>query len=976
MLASSLPITIRTDMKRPIATPFAVLALCAAVRQPLSAIARPAAPAPLSRLVAAVDIPYESFTLPNGLRVLVHTDRKAPVVAISVWYGIGSKHEPKGKTGFAHLFEHLMFNGSEHAPGDYFGPLQQIGATDLNGTTWFDRTNYFETVPTAALDMGLMLESDRMGYLLGAVTQEKLDNQRAVVQNEKRQGDNQPFGLVEYEQLENLYPSGHPYHHSTIGSMDDLNKASLDDVKQWFRDNYGPNNAVLVLAGDIDLATAKAKVAKWFGDIPSGPAVKAVEVPVPTLPSPVAKTIKDQVATTRIYRMWAIPGLDNPDYLPLSMSGIVLGGLSSSRLDDALVRRDQLAVRVSADAQVFAQGGQFSVEADVKPGTDPAKVAAALDAEVGRYLASGPTADELQRAATVYASSEIRGLETTGGFSGKASKLAEGLLYSNDPQEYRKALQRAAVLKPAEVAAITRKWLSRPAFSLTVEPGTRTEGGESRGGFIVGMSDGGTHPAWYSDPRFASENAASGGASAPPKADRSKLPEVGELQPLDFPAIERATLSNGMQVYFSRRAAVPVVSVRVSFDAGFAADPVNARGTQSLLLSLMDEGTRNLDSSAFARARERLGASIGASADLDATAFQLDAVTPNLAPSLALLADYVRRPALSPSELERVRAQQLAAIGAELNNPRAVARRALMAEVYGAAHPYGAPPSGLGDAAVVQRLTRDQLQAFHATWFRPDRARVFVVGDTTLAEVTRLLERSFGDWKAPASAPPAKDIDHAAPAPRGRIVLIDRPASPQSVVLAGQVLGMKGTDDMVDLRSANDILGGNFLGRVNMNLREEKGWSYGAFTSVTQSLGHPAFLVSAPGQADKTGAAIAEIRKEIADFVGPKGVTAEELEWSTNGSARELPGSFETSGDVLGGVVKIVTYGRPDDWYEKLPERYRAMTSAGLDAAARAQIHPNDLVFVVVGDAATVKPQLDALGLPVEVRASPEMQAK
>ena len=373
--------------------PAAPVASAAAAIQP----ATMAEPASVRELVDAVSIPYDSFTLDNGLTVLVHTDRKAPVVALSVWYGVGSKHEPKGKTGFAHLFEHLMFNGSENAPGDFFEPLQQVGATDFNGTTWFDRTNYFETVPTGALDRALMLESDRMGYLLGAVTQKKLDNQIGVVQNEKRQGDNQPYGLTEYEQLENLYPSGHPYHHSTIGSMDDLSSATLDDVKQWFRDHYGPNNAVLVLAGDIDAATAQAKVAKWFGTIPAGPKIQPVAAPVPDLAAPLAKTIYDRIATPRIYRMWAVPGLDNPDYLPLTMGATVLGGLASSRLDNALVREQQLAVSVTARAEIFAQGGQFVVYADARPGVDEGALAAALDAEIAKFMAEGPSQDELQR---------------------------------------------------------------------------------------------------------------------------------------------------------------------------------------------------------------------------------------------------------------------------------------------------------------------------------------------------------------------------------------------------------------------------------------------------------------------------------------------------------------------------------------------------------------------------------------------------
>lgn len=920
-------------------------------------------PAPVADLVSRVNIPYESFTLPNGLRVLVSTDRKAPVVAVSVWYAVGSKNEPKGKTGFAHLFEHLMFNGSEHAPGDFFEPLQQVGATDMNGTTWFDRTNYFETVPTAALDRTLMLESDRMGYLLGAVTQEKLDNQRSVVQNEKRQGDNQPFGMVEYEELETLYPSGHPYHHSTIGSMDDLNSASLEDVKGWFRDHYGPNNAILVLAGDIDLATAKAKVARWFGAIPAGPAVQPVSVPVPTLPAPVSKTIKDQIATTRIYRVWTIPGLDNPEYLPLQMAGVVLGGLASSRLDDALVRQQQLAVSVSASTSIFAQGGQFEVFADVKPGTDPAKVSAALDAEVARFLAQGPTQDELERAATTFAAGQIRALESVGGGNGKAPTLAEGLLYQRDAGAYRKELNAAAALTPAQVRDVTRKWLSRPTFALTVEPGTRTEGGEHRGGFLTDPKSPSARPAFWRDPRFADGSASGAGASAP---DRSELPPVGQLSPLVFPKIERATLANGMKVYFARRADVPAVSVRVSFDAGYAGDPKNALGTEALLLKLMNEGTTTLDSSAFARARERLGAGISGSANADTTSFQLDAVTPNLAASLGLLADYIQHPALDAGELERVRAQQLTAISGEMKDPTSLAFRVLYPTLYGPQHPYGIPATGTGDPAVVARLSRDDLATFHKRWFRPDTASVFVVGDTTLAEVTKLLEKSFGTWKAPAEPAPVKNFAVPVPVQKPRIILIDRPASPQSVIMTGEVLDAKGTDDLLALRTANDIFGGNFLSRINTNLRETKGWSYGVSSGVVDREDRVPFRIIAPVQTDQTGPAIAELRKELTSFLGAKGVTADEIKWSTSGSARELPGMFETSRSVLDGVSSIIENKRPDNYYETLAGRYGSMTAQQADAAARAALSADKLVYVVVGDAAKVRPQLEALGLPVE----------
>jgi len=920
--------------------------------------ADPAAPAikaaPVADLVKAVDIPYERFTLPNGLTVLVHTDRKAPVVGVSVWYKVGSKNEPRGKTGFAHLFEHLMFNGSENAPEDFFTPLKEVGATDANGTTWFDRTNYYETVPKAALDRALMLESDRMGHLLGAVTQEKLDNQRGVVQNEKRQGDNAPFGLIEYEEFETLYPAGHPYHHTTIGSMADLDSASLADVKGWFRDHYGPNNAILVLAGDIDAATAKAKVEKWFGAIPAGPAVQPVSVPVPTLPAPIARTVQDRVATTRVYRMWAIPGLDNPDYLPLQVGGLILGGLASSRLDDALVRGAQTAVSASAHADVFAQGGQFIMEADVKPGADPAKVGAALDAELTRLMTEGPTADELARAATSFAASEIRSLESVGGGGGKAATLAEGLLYSGDPANYRKELEAAAKLTPAAVRDAMAKWLKRPVFALTVVPGNRTGGGEARGG------DAALPPA-------APAPAVTAAAATTVDADRSKIPSGGEVPTLDFPAIERTSLKNGIKVVFARRSAVPVVSVRVSFDAGYAADPKDARGTTSLLLRLMNEGTTSLDSSALARAKETLGASINGVGLPDSTAFELNALVPNLAPSLDLLADYVRHPALDPAELERVRAQQLSTIQSERTDPYSLASRVLYPTIYGPAHPYGYAPTGTGEADVVKKLTRADLAAFHTRWLRPDQATIYVVGDTTLGQVVPLLEKSFGNWPANRMAPPVKDFSSPIPAPQPRIVLIDRPGSPQSMILGGEVISAKGTDDTVTLRTANDVLGGDFLSRMNTNLRETKGWSYGVSSLISDRADRLLFAVYAPVQTDQTGPSIRELQGEMTRYLGAKGTTPEETALATQGSARELPGAFETSGAVLDGIAKIETYKRPDNYYATLPARYRAMTPADLDAAARKIIDPSRIVWVVVGDAAKVRPQLDGLGLPVEV---------
>jgi zinc protease len=918
------------------------------------------APVPVSELVTKIDIPHEQFTLPNGLRVIVHTDRKAPIVAVSIWYHVGSKDEPKGKTGFAHLFEHLMFNGSENAPGDYFEPMQQIGATDMNGTTWFDRTNYFQSVPTGALETALFLESDRMGWLLGAVTQEKLDNQRGVVQNEKRQGDNQPYGLVEYAQLAALFPEGHPYHHSTIGSMADLDAASLTDVKDWFRAKYGPNNAVLVLAGDIDVPTAQRLVTKYFGNIPRGPDVTPAAAAVPTLPAPKAETMKDRVAATRIYRNWVVPGLTDPELVPLDVFASVLGGLASSRLDNALVRQEKTAVGVSASVQPFERMSLFEITVDVKPGVDPKKVGERLDAIVADLLRTGPTADEVQRVATREMSGRINVLESVGGFGGKAVALAEGAVYARDPDFYKKQLAQYASATPEQVTAIARKWLSRPVYALTVEPGERSAYDEAKA-----SNDGGpTHqPAYYRDPK----------GRTPPKPeskaavgiDRSKLPEVAEIKDLAFPTVERTKLNNGIEVSYVRREGVPVTRVSVSFDAGNAADPKDKLGLQALTLALLDEGTKTRGSIQIAEEKERLGAAIGAAASMDRTSVGLGALTPNFAASVDLLADIIRNPAFAPEEVERVRAQQLTGIAAEMTEPRSIAMRTLPPLLYGTAYPYGVPFTGTGDPAVVKTVTRKDMIAWQQKWLRPDNARIFVVSDAPLADLLPALNQSLGTWKAKGK-PGKKDFSAAIPEARSRIVLIDRPGSPQSVILGGEILPINGKEEIIDLLSANDVLGGNFLSRMNMNLRETKGWAYGVRGSVNRVAERVPYIVYAPVQADKTGPSIAELINDMKQFLSAKGVTQAELERTVNGSIRELPGSFETSSDVLGGMERNALFGRPDDYYDHVTALYRKQTTADLDKAARAVIDPAKMLWVVVGDAKTVRPQLDALGLSVE----------
>jgi len=923
--------------------------------------AQQAQPAPLSQLVSQVDIPYETFTLPNGLTTIVHTDRKSPVVGVTIYYRVGSKNEPRGSTGFAHLFEHLMFGGSENVE-NFDIPLEGAGSTSTNGSTWYDRTNYIETVPVGALDLALFMESDRMGHLLGAVTQDKLDKQRGVVQNEKRQGDNDPYGLVDYKIGDALFPVGHPYRHSTIGSMADLDAASLTTVRNWFTDHYAPNNVVLVLAGDIDAATARPMVERWFGDIPRGPDVVKPDTGPVTLAAPVHEEMADQVPVTRIYRTWSGPGWTDRDAAALDLGLTVLGGLDSSRLDNALVRGEQLAVRVTASEQQFEQISFLQATMDIKPGVDRAVAERRFDEVIADLIANGPTQDELLRAATGTVSAQIGALEQVGGFSGKGATLAEGLLYAGDPAYYKKVLAEMATLTPADVKAALQRWLTRPAYTLAVVPGERTEDGGPMGGW----GDEGTTPAPAPDPHVPAAPLATG-----PHRDFPPVAPVGELT---FPAVEHATLSNGIPVTLARRTAIPKVSLAMTFDAGNAADGAAHAGTQSLMMELLQEGTTSRNAEEIAIDQERLGASIGTGTSTDSSTVSMTALTANLTPSLALMADIVRNPAFADSEVARVKDQRLAEIAQEQADPSELAYRALGEVIYGPQHPYGSV-GGTGEPAVIEALTPIALRGAHDTWLRSDNARVTVVGNVTMAELLPQLEAAFGDWRSGASARPAKNLTATTPAPRRRLIVIDRPNSPQSVLLLARVLPLTGTQQgMEALDLANEVIGNGFLSRLNMDLREEKSWTYGIRSSLPGVVGPRAVTVFTPVQTDRTGDSIKLILDDMAQFAtGGKGVDATELQRVTDGNIRGLPNSYQTNGQVLSALLANQQYGRPDNYQAMLPTIYRNIGAAQIDAMARDYLSPENLAIIVVGDRQQIDDQLATLGMDIEYLSAEDL---
>jgi zinc protease len=925
----------------------ALLATVALMTSP--AAAAPAQSVPIPTLVKQVSIPHTVFHLKNGLTVVVHEDHKAPVAGVTVWYNVGSKDEPKGKDGFAHLFEHLMFNGTENLPGDFFTYLQQVGATDYNGNTYFDWTRYFETVPTGALDRAMFMESDRMGHLLGAVTQGVMDNQRAVVENEKRQRESAPGGLISLTLFDTLFPAGHPYHHTPIGSFKDLDAASLADVKQWFHDRYGPNNAVLVVAGDVKPAEVRRLAEKYFGPIPAGPVNHPAMAGVPTLSAPKSIAMKDAVATTIIQRYWAVPGLLDRQLAALDIGGSVLGGLASSRLDKLLVREEKVAVAVSAGLTPLERAGIFNVTAYVKPGVDPALVSKRLDEIVADYIAKGPSADEVQRAVMSEVSNRIRALEQVGGGSGKAVALAEGETYVHDSDFYKKTLASYAAITPALVRASMQHWLRRPALTITLSPGQREVQAEAKP--VVPVKPGASK----------TEGAVKGNLPIPP---------VGQLAALDFPTITHTKLSNGIPLDFVQRSSVPVTQVAMAFNAGSAADPSQAHGLASMTMDLLDEGTSKLSSQQIAEAEERLGSEVSTSNGADRSYVMLNALSPNLAPSLDLMSQVVRDAAFRPGDIDRIRVQKLTAIAQTQKDPTRVANRLLPTVLYGPNHPYGGP--GGGDPKAIAKIGRGDLIAFEQRWLRPDNVKIFVVSDRPLSEVQPQLEASFGQWAAPAAPKGTKTFTAPPPRPSApKILLVDRPGSAQSSIVGGQLLPLDPRGDIVPFDTANDVLGGTFLSRLNMDLREDKGWSYGVSGDESVAEHAVPYVVSAPVQADRTGDALAELNRQITDFLTSKGVTQEELARTVANNINQLPGEFETSGAVLSAIMNMDVLGRPDNYYETLAPKYRALTPTRLDQAARATLDPKGFTWIVVGDAAKVRPQLDKLGLPVEVVEAP-----
>jgi zinc protease len=879
--------------------------------------------------ISKIDIPYKKFVLNNGLTLIVHEDHKAPIVAVNVWYHVGSKNETKGKTGFAHLFEHLMFNGSEHFNDDYFQAMERVGATDMNGTTNEDRTNYFEDVPTSAVDLALWMESDRMGHLLGAIDQAKLDEQRGVVQNEKRQGENRPYGRkIDWAISENTYPENHPYHWQTIGYMEDLDSASLTDVRNWFNKYYGAANAILSIAGDINTDSIKLKVEKYFGDIPPGPPIEHQKVWIAKMTGTKRMTMQDRVPQARVYEVWNVPEYGSQDLAYLDLLSDILAVGKTSRLYKRLVYDEQIATDIHAYYSPGEIGSQFDIVATAKEGIPLSRIESEINEELGKLLKDGPTDEELEKVKTAHISNFVRGIERIGGFGGTSDILAQGEVFTGSPDFYKTRLNWVSNSKPDDIKEAGNRWLTDGKFILEVLP--------------------------YPDYTTTASS-----------VDRSKLPETGAPPEAKFPDFQETSLSNGLKIIIAKRTSVPLVEFNLVVNAGFSADQPGMSGLASLTSDMMDEGTKSLNALQISDELLKLGAHLYSGANVDNSTVNLSTLKSNIDKSLNLFADVILNPSFPEKELTRLKKERIAAIEQEKASPVLAGLRVLPILLYGKNSSYGTTWRGNGDKESIEKITREDLIKFHDNWFKPNNATLIVAGDANLEELKPKLEKLFSGWKR--GNVPEKKLGNVKNADKSIVYLINIPDAPQSVIFAADIVPPKSEMNDIAAETANNIFGGMFTSRINMNLREDKHWTYGARSIIRGLKAQRPFVTYAPVQTDKTIDAMKEMSNELRQFVGDKPPTEDELQKAKQNQVLELPGRWETISDVVNYLTGLVVYNLPDNYYKTYSEKVKNLNVNDVSEAAEKIIKPGNMIWIVVGDQSKIEKGIKDLGYEIKV---------
>jgi zinc protease len=940
-----------TTPRRAVILGLCALAVLAAV--PAAQAPRPAAaPASSDR----INIPFETYTLPNGLTVILSVDHTTPTVAVNVWYHVGSKNEMPGRTGFAHLFEHVMFTGSGHVPYGLHDKLTEGVGGSNNGTTSNDRTTYFETVPSNYLESSLWIESDRMGFLLDTLDVAKLNAQRDIVKNERRQGvDNQPYGRVQEILARATYPAGHPYSWDVIGSMEDLSAASEADVKGFFRLYYAPNNAFLSIVGDFELAQAKAWVSKYFGGIPRGAPVARPAVQAVALPAERRLVYEDKVQVSRLYVQWPTVGEKNDDSYALDVLGAILSGSRTARLTKALVYDQQAAASAFAGQNSNEDVGEFLMMITPRPDHSLTDLEAAADAVIAALKKDGPTDEEIRRVLAGDELSFLRNLESN---LGKALQLADGAGFHGDAGHFRTAYRKAQAVTAADVRRVASKYLTGGRVVLSVVPAGKldqaSKSGESRNvtGDSVPAAPATARPA---TPPAQAAPAANRFAQA---FDRSAIPPPGRTPMLRVPGWTKTTLSSGAELIVSEKRGLPLVSFSLNLLGGANQfEPPDRRGLASLAASMMSEGTKARDGEALSNALQLLGTSISTGIGAESGSMGFVATSENFAAVLDILADALVNSTFPADALERLRAQRLVALAQAKAQPAAVASRVFPKVLYGEAHPYGA----MTTEDSLRAITRDDAAAFHRAYFQPGRAVIVVTGDVNAATVKATIEKALAAWP-PGGNRPAFSYPALPPRPATKIYLVDKPGAAQSTFAIGLPGPPRDTPDYYALQVMNTILGGFFQSRLNANIREDKGYSYGVSSSFAFGRGPGAFRTGGDVGATKTDAALIEFMKELRGISGTRPVTDEELATAKDALVQRLPATFASVSGIGSAIASIWLQGLPETYFQQYGAMVAAVTKADVQRVAGKYLDLDHLAIVIVGDRASIEGPLKATG--------------
>ncbi|WP_165224457.1 M16 family metallopeptidase [Aquisphaera insulae] len=867
------------------------------------------------------DLDYAKFTLENGLSVILRAQHGLPIVAVNLWYHVGSKNEERSQRGYAHLFEHLMFEGSQHYPGDFFKHLQRLGAS-INGSTSSDRTNYFVDIPRAHLETVLAMESDRMAHLVSALDENKLRIQKGVVKNEYRQNyANRPYGMVWPLIAEAMYPPQHPYSWMTIGVMEDLEAATLGDVSAFFGRYYVPANASLAVVGDIEPDAVLAQVERYFGSIPAGSKALTPWAPGAGLSEDRRLTLQDRVELDRLYLLWHTVPHFHPDEAALSLLGEILARGKSSRLYRKLVMDLQIAQDVTAYQSGRELAGAFGLTVTLRPSRTIDELRGLLDDEISAIAASGVDEEELARVLTMKTASFLFALEHLGGFGGVADRLNAYNVYRNDPSLITKDLLRFKDVQVADIGRVAGKYLAgKPRVSLSVVGHKNLTTSKSLDRSIPPVS-------------------------APPSAFLAPTPEILRLR-------------NGIPVWVIPRRDLPTISVAVAMSGGAGLQPTGRSGLAQFAVSMLDEGTRTRSAAEIALAAEAMGTSLSASCGWDGAFVSFRSLAHLAEPSLELAADILREPSFPESEWDRLHGQTLAALRAERDSAESLAYRALIGALYDPAHPYHHPLDGSEES--VAGLQRAEAIEFHRRALGPGRAGVIVAGDIDPEKALDLLERRLGDWTGPPV--PLPEFPATRPAGRPRLLLLDRPGAAQAVIRAGHVGAARADADFESILLANQVLGGQFTSRLNEKLREEKGYTYGVRSHFDCRLAEGPFSVSTSVQSDKVADALDDIMHEIRAFVGDRPPTQVELDDARRSLIEGQTRHFETPAALVNRYANLFIYSLPSDHYRGFAARLEAVDCAALASAASRRIHPDSLVVVVVADASQVEDSLRGLG--------------